>query len=63
MFDVQKQKEIGYWNYHYCLSGCEGWALFLLTKVLKWSLEETQVFIAHFRNAVNDRHNHAYYYV
>lgn len=56
-------KEIGMWNHHYCLEGCEGWALFLLTKVMNWSMERTQVYIAHFRNAVNDKRNHAYYKV
>lgn len=52
-------KQIGMWNYHYCLEGCEGWALFLLTRVLQWKIEEVQVFIAKFRNALNDRKNHA----
>ena len=56
-------KHIGMWNYYYCLEGCEGWALFLLTKVLQWRMEEVQVFIAKFRNALNDRKNHAYYFV
>lgn len=56
-------KQIGMWNYHYCLEGCEGWALFLLTRVLQWKIEEVQVFIAKFRNALNDRKNHAYYTV
>jgi hypothetical protein len=48
---------------HYILGlqGCEGWALFLLTKVLKWRSEEVQVFIAKFRNEVDNRSNHAYY--
>ena len=54
-------KQIGQYNYHYCLQGCEGWALFLLSKVLMWKWEEIQVFIASFKNALNDRRNHAYY--
>jgi trans-aconitate methyltransferase len=54
-------KQIGQWNYYYCLQGCEGWALFLLTKVMQWQMEEVQVFIAKFKNALNDRRNHAYY--
>lgn len=58
---MQTLKQIGFWNYHYCLQGCEGWALYLLTKVLGWSVEQVQVFIAAFRNALNDRRNHAYY--
>lgn len=56
-----RMKQVGIANYHYCLQGCEGWALFLLTKVLQWRSEEVQVFIAKFRNALNDRKTHAYY--
>jgi hypothetical protein len=54
-------KEIGTCNYYYCRDGCEGWALFLLTKVLKWKWEEIQVFIANFKNELNNRRNHTYY--
>jgi hypothetical protein len=58
---AQLMKQVGRWNYYYCLQGCEGWALFLLTKVMQWRMEEIQVLIAKFRNALNDRKNHAYY--
>ena len=57
----KRLKEVGIANYHYCLQGCEGWALFLLTKVLQWRIEVVQVFIAQFRNQLNNRKNHAYY--
>jgi hypothetical protein len=35
--------------------------LFLLTNILKWRSEEVQVFIAKFRNEVNNHSNDAYY--
>lgn len=57
----QNLKTIGFWNYHYCNSGAEGWALYLLTAVLGWPMESCQVFIAKFRDALLDRKNHAYY--
>lgn len=56
----QSLKTIGFWNYHYCNSGAEGWALYLLTQVLGWPLEACQVYIAKFRAALLDRRNHAY---
>lgn len=59
----QNLKAIGSWNYHYCDTGAEGQALYLLTSVLGWSVESCQVFIAEFRTALNDRRNHAYYHV
>ncbi|KAK3046097.1 hypothetical protein LTR09_012390 [Extremus antarcticus] len=55
------RKEVGKWNYHYCLQGCEGWALLLLNKVLQWRMEEIQDFIAKFKDALGDKKNHAYY--
>lgn len=57
----KRMKQVGIANYHYCLQGCEGWALFLLTKVLQWKTEEIQVFIAKFKNELNNRKNHTYY--
>ena len=57
----KKMKEIGYWNLLYCLQGCEGWALYLLTKIMGWELLEVQVFIAKMKRAIKDRKNHAYY--
>jgi hypothetical protein len=33
-----KLKELGQWNLLFCLQGLEGWALFLLTDVLKVSI-------------------------
>ena len=24
----KRMKEIGFWNYHFCMEGCEGWALY-----------------------------------
>ena len=57
----KKLQELGFWNYHYCAEGCEGWALYLLTKVMGWSLPEVQVFLAEMRNALKDRKNFAHY--
>lgn len=58
-----KLKEIGYWNYHYCMEGCEGWALYPLLKIFGWSMEDTQLYIAKFRNELKNKNNHAYYRV
>jgi SAM-dependent methyltransferase len=54
-------KELGRWNFLHITQGAEGWALFLLTKVMGWSVQEAQVFIAQFRNGVKDRKIHAYF--
>lgn len=56
-------KELGRWNLLHCTQGAEGWALFLLTKVMQWSLEEAQVFIAKFRTGLKERKVHAYFEV
>ena len=56
-------KEIGRWNFLHCTQGAEGWGLFLLTKVMGWSIEEAQVFIAKFKNGLKERRVHAYFEV
>ena len=58
-----KLKEIGKWNCHYCMEGCEGWALYALVKVMGWSVEEAHVFIATFRNELRNKKNHTFYRV
>ncbi|KAF2241609.1 S-adenosyl-L-methionine-dependent methyltransferase [Trematosphaeria pertusa] len=54
-------KELGRWNLLHCTQGAEGWGLFLLTKVMGWSVEEAQVFIAKFRSGLRDKGVHAYF--
>ncbi|EUC37180.1 hypothetical protein COCCADRAFT_86508 [Bipolaris zeicola 26-R-13] len=56
-------KELGRWNLLHITQGAEGWGLFLLTKVMGWSVEEAQVFFAKFRNGVKERKVHAYFEV
>ena len=58
-----RMKEIGRWNFLHCTQGAEGWGLFLLTKVMGWSVEAAQVFIAKFRNGLKERRVHAYFEV
>lgn len=53
-------KELGRWNQLHCTQGAEGWALFLLTHVMGWSVQETQVFVAKFKNGLKDKGVHAY---
>ncbi|KAF2032346.1 S-adenosyl-L-methionine-dependent methyltransferase [Setomelanomma holmii] len=53
-------KELGRWDYLHITQGAEGWGLMLLTKVMGWSVQEAQVFIAKFRNGVRERKEHAY---
>lgn len=56
-------KELGRWNLLHITQGAEGWGLYLLTKVMGWSVEEAQVFFAKFRNGVKERRVHAYFEV
>lgn len=58
-----KLKEVGRWNLLHCYQGAEGWGLFLLTRVLEWSLAEANVFIAKFKDGLKDGKTHAYYEV
>lgn len=58
-----KLKEIGFWNFHYCYQGCEGWALYALVHVLGWSDVEARLYIARFRKELENRNNHGYYKV
>ncbi|KAG5300427.1 SAM dependent methyltransferase [Histoplasma ohiense] len=53
-------KQLGRYRQIECLQGCEGWALALLTRVLKWDVEEVQVLLANFRACVKDRNIHSY---
>lgn len=59
----KKMRTLGHWNLLYCLQDCEGWALYLLTKVMGWDWLEVQVFVAKMKHAFRDRENHAYYRV
>ncbi|OAX80651.1 hypothetical protein ACJ72_05014 [Emergomyces africanus] len=53
-------KQVGRYHQLECLQGCEGWALALLTRVLKWDVDEVQVLLANFRSSVRDKSIHAY---
>ena len=53
-------KELGQYNRINWDQGIEGWSLYLLTTVLKWSVEEVQVYLAKMRTALKDRRIHAY---
>ncbi|PWY90709.1 S-adenosyl-L-methionine-dependent methyltransferase [Aspergillus heteromorphus CBS 117.55] len=55
-----KLHELGRWNQLRLHSGLEGYLLRLLTTVLQWSYEQTQVFLAHMRNSLRDYDTHAY---
>ncbi|RAR16253.1 S-adenosyl-L-methionine-dependent methyltransferase [Stemphylium lycopersici] len=56
-------KELGRWNLLHITQGAEGWGLYLLTKVMGWSVDEAQVFFAKFRNGVKEKKVHAYFEV
>lgn len=53
-------KEIGQYNRISWEQGIEGWSLYLLTTVKKWSIEEVQVYLAKMRQGLKDRKIHAY---
>ncbi|PSN70480.1 S-adenosyl-L-methionine-dependent methyltransferase, partial [Corynespora cassiicola Philippines] len=53
-------KEIGQYNRAHWEQGIEGWSIYLLTTLLKWSLDEVRVYLAKMRQALADRRIHAY---
>jgi len=55
-----RMKELGMWFRAYFEDGMEGYAMALLTRVLKWEYAEAQVFFAHLRAAFKDKRVHAY---
>ncbi|KAF2016284.1 S-adenosyl-L-methionine-dependent methyltransferase [Aaosphaeria arxii CBS 175.79] len=59
----EEMRVLGRWNLLHCTQGAEGWGLFLLTNVMKWTIEEAQVFIAKFRNGLKQKAVHAYFEV
>ncbi|OCK73237.1 methyltransferase family protein [Lepidopterella palustris CBS 459.81] len=58
-----KFKTIGSFNLLYCVQGLEGFALFILSKIMGWEYAEIQVFLAEMRSALLSRKNHGYYEV
>jgi hypothetical protein len=56
-------KELGRWNLLHITQGAEGWGLYLLTKVMGWTVDEAQIFFAKFRAGVKERKVHAYFEV
>lgn len=56
----KKMKEIGQYNRLHWEQGIEGWCLYLLTTIEKWSIEEVQVYLARMREALRDKRIHAY---
>ncbi|KEZ44914.1 hypothetical protein SAPIO_CDS2265 [Scedosporium apiospermum] len=56
-----KWKTIGQYNLIATEQGLEGFALYVLTNVHGWGLEETQVYLASVRKELHNRKNHAYY--
>ncbi|TAQ87317.1 hypothetical protein B7494_g4361 [Chlorociboria aeruginascens] len=54
-------KEVGLCNHYYMMQGLEGMCLLLFTKVLGWSYEAVQVFLARVRSALRDKNQHPYY--
>ena len=59
----KRLRELGFWNYNYCMEGLEGWAMYLLTRVMNWSVLEVRDLVTKMKNALNDRKSHAYYRV
>jgi ubiquinone/menaquinone biosynthesis C-methylase UbiE len=58
-----KLKEVGRWSLLFCLSGMESWAMYMLTAVLEWKLDDVKVYLAQVKAAFLDRKNHGYYVV
>ncbi|XP_014550639.1 hypothetical protein COCVIDRAFT_31686 [Bipolaris victoriae FI3] len=53
-------KELGLYNRINWEQGIEGWSIYLLTTLMKWTIEEVQVYLALMRQALRDRRIHAY---
>ncbi|KMU74285.1 UMTA protein [Coccidioides immitis RMSCC 3703] len=58
-----KLKEIGLYNKLGWEEGLDGWANFLFTNYLGWTLEEVQVLTAHIRNDLRNPKVHAWQHV
>lgn len=56
-----KHKELGRWVMENFTWGCESMSLALFTRVLNWSVEEVQVFMALVRTDLRNRKFHAYW--
>lgn len=56
----KKLKEIGKWHLLEAFQGIEGWTMALMTRILGWTYEETQVFLAHVRAGFRDKSIHSY---
>ncbi|PYH77546.1 S-adenosyl-L-methionine-dependent methyltransferase [Aspergillus uvarum CBS 121591] len=59
----KRMKSLGMWNLVHCEHGIEGWAMALLTRVMKWTFAEVQVFLAQMRKGLRDPNVHAYFEV
>ncbi|KAH6715690.1 S-adenosyl-L-methionine-dependent methyltransferase [Leptodontidium sp. MPI-SDFR-AT-0119] len=57
----KESKVLGAWSLLFLNTGVEGFSLYLLTSVLGWSIEETQVFLATVRKEFPKLSNQGYY--
>jgi hypothetical protein len=57
----ERLKEIGRWNVRNWEEGIEGWVLAIFTRVLGWSYQEVQDFLAEVKRKVRDRTLHYYH--
>jgi SAM-dependent methyltransferase len=57
----KRLREIGRQNYHFCNEGLEGWALYLLTRIMGWKAPEVHILVARMKSALNERRNQGYY--
>ena len=56
----KKLKEVGRWHRFETDRGLEGWIMALFTRILGWSYEEVQVWLAQVRQGMKDRTIHSY---
>ncbi|EKG10536.1 Methyltransferase type 11 [Macrophomina phaseolina MS6] len=57
----RRLKELGQWSRLHLLEGLENWCLAMLTRVMGYSYEEAQVWIARIRRDIKDPKIHAYH--
>lgn len=56
-----KWKEVGNYNFVTTNQSLEGYSLYMLTTVLGWDINKTQVYLAQCRNELKSRSIHSYY--
>ena len=58
---AEKEKTLGQWERVNFLDGLPAFTLAIFTRILNWSMEETEVMMAGVRNDIQNKSIHAYF--